>query len=44
MKARPPPNVKAPPLRIPMDYSDSQIFSSDSFYVDPDYPMDSYGS
>lgn len=43
-KARPPPELKALPLRIQMDYSDSQIFSSDSFYADPDYLMDPYVS
>jgi hypothetical protein len=42
MKARPPPRVKASPVKIQMDDSDSQISSSDSFYADPDYPMDSY--
>jgi hypothetical protein len=31
---------KHPPLRIRMDYSDSQISSSDSFYADSDCPMD----
>jgi len=24
------------------DYSDSQISFADSFYADPDYPIDSY--
>jgi len=31
-------------LKIQMDYSDSQISSSDSFYADPDYLMDPYVS
>jgi len=42
VKARPGPKRKAPPLRIQIDFSDSQISSSDSFYADPNYPMDSY--
>lgn len=31
-------------MKIQMDYSDSQISSSDSFYADPDYLMDPYVS
>ena len=42
VKARPPPKVKAPSPTIYLDDSESQILSSDSFYVHPDYPMDSY--
>jgi hypothetical protein len=42
VKARPPPKGKTSHLRIQMDYSDSQISSSDSFYADPDDPIDSY--
>jgi hypothetical protein len=43
VKARPPPNVKAPSVTISIDDSDSHIsFSAPSFYPDPDYPMDSY--
>ena len=50
MKARPPPRAKTPSVTIYLDDSDSQIFrpcsrqvsSPDSFYADPDYPIDSY--
>ena len=42
MKTTPPPKVKAPSETIYLDDSESQIFSSDSFYAHPDYPMDSY--
>lgn len=43
LKARPPPNVKAPSVTISIDDSDSQVpFSAPPFYPDPDYPMDSY--
>ena len=42
VKARPPPKVKAPSVTIYFDDSESQILSSDSFYVHPDYPTDSY--
>ena len=44
MKARPPPRAKTPSVTIYLDDSDSQISSPDSFYADPDYPMDSYVS
>ena len=40
-KARPPPRAKTP-VTIHLDNSGSQISSADSFYADPDYPMDSY--
>jgi hypothetical protein len=42
MKARPPPKPKASLGTMHFDYSDSQIPSFESFYADPDYPMDSY--
>jgi len=50
MKARPPPKPSASLVTIHFDYSDSQIFRpcsrqisfADSFYADPDYPIDSY--
>jgi hypothetical protein len=42
LKVGPPPKVEAPPMRIQLDYSDSQISSSDSFYAHPDYPVDFY--
>jgi hypothetical protein len=42
VKASPPPEVKVPPVRIKMDYSDSQVSSSEWFYPHPDYPVDSY--
>jgi hypothetical protein len=42
VKARPPPKVKAPSVMIYLDDSESQILSPDSFYVHPDYPIDSY--
>jgi hypothetical protein len=42
MKARPPPKPKASLVTMHFDYSDSQISFADSFYADPDYPMDSY--
>src|SRR4030042_6300849 len=32
----------APPVRTKMDYSDSQVSSSEWFYPHPDYPVDSY--
>jgi hypothetical protein len=41
VKAQPPPKVKAPSPTIYLDDSESQILSPDSFYVHPDYPMDS---
>jgi len=44
LRVRPPPKVKAPPVRFQIDYSDSQISSFDSFYAGPDSPIDSYGS
>ncbi len=34
--------VKAPSVTIYLDDSESQVLSPDSFYVHPDYPMDSY--
>jgi hypothetical protein len=42
VKAQPPPKVKAPSVTIYLDDSESQILSPDSFYLHPDYPMDSY--
>ena len=42
MKARPPPNRSASLVTMHFDYSDSQISFADSFYADPDYPIDSY--
>jgi hypothetical protein len=45
VKARPPPKPKVLTPSISIDASDSQVpFSAPSFYPDPDYPMDSYGS
>jgi hypothetical protein len=49
VKIRPPPRVKTP-VRIHPDDSESQILrpcrrqvsSTDSFYADPDYPVDHY--
>ena len=41
LKARPPPKVKAPSVKISIDDSDSQVpFSVPSFYADPIYPTD----
>jgi len=43
LKVRPPPKVKASSVTISIDDSDSQVpFSTLSFYLDPEYPMDSY--
>jgi len=42
VKARPSPKVKAPSVTIYLVDSESQVLSPDSFYVHPDYPMDSY--
>jgi hypothetical protein len=42
MKARPPPKPKASLVTMHFDYSNSQILFADSFYTNPDYPMDSY--
>jgi hypothetical protein len=42
MKARPPPKPKASLVTMHFDYSDSQLSFADSFYADPDYPIDSY--
>jgi hypothetical protein len=42
VKARPPPEVKVPPVRTKMDHSDSQVSSYEWFYPHPDYPVDSY--
>jgi hypothetical protein len=42
VKARPPSEVKVPPVRTKMDYSDSQVSSSEWFYPHPDYPVDFY--
>ena len=42
VKARPPPKVTVPSETIYLDDSESQILPSDSSYVHPDYPMDSY--
>ena len=43
VKVRPPPKVKAPSSSISIDDSDSQVpFSASSFYMDPEYPMESY--
>ena len=41
MKARPPPKTNAPPLNVHIDYSDSQLLSSEDYlYSDPDYPIE----
>ena len=42
VKVRPPPKAKAPSVTLYLDDSESQILSPDSFYPDPEYPMDSY--
>jgi hypothetical protein len=43
LKFSPPPKVKAPPVTVSIDDSDSQVpFSTPPFYPDPDYPMNSY--
>ena len=42
MKARPPPKPSASLVTMHFDYSDSQISFADSFYADPDYPIDFY--
>ena len=42
VKSRPAPKGKAPPLGVQTDDSDYQNSSLDSFYADPDYPIDSY--
>ena len=44
LKVRPPPRAKTPSVTIYLDDSESQILSPDSFYIHPDYPMDSYVS
>jgi len=39
MKARPPPNSNAPPQNVHIDYSDSQVPTSEDYlYVDAEYP------
>jgi hypothetical protein len=43
VKSRPAPKWKAPPLGVQTDDSDYQNSTPDSFYADPDYPMDSSG-
>ena len=42
MKARHPPKPSASLVTMHFDYSESQISFADSFYADPDYPIDSY--
>ncbi len=43
MKARPPPKTNAPPLNVHIDYSDSQLPSSEDYlYTDPDYPIEAF--
>jgi len=44
MEARPPPKPKASLVTMHFDYLDSQISFADSFYADPDYSIDFYGS
>jgi hypothetical protein len=44
MKARPPPKPKASLVTMHFDHSGSQISLGNSFYADPDYPVDSYVS
>jgi predicted Zn-dependent peptidase len=40
-KKKPPPRTNAPPVHIHLDYSDSQIPSSeDSLYKDFDFPIE----
>jgi hypothetical protein len=44
-KARPPPRANAPPPDVHIDYSDSQVPSSDDYlFHDPDYPIEAYAS
>ena len=41
MKARPPPKINTPALNVHIDYSDSQLPSSEDYlYTDPDYPIE----
>ena len=42
-KARPPPKTNPSPKGVHIDYSDSQVPSSDDYlYTDPDYPIEAY--
>jgi hypothetical protein len=39
MKSRPPPKSNAPPPNVHIDYSDSQVSTSEDYlYVDAEYP------
>jgi hypothetical protein len=43
VKARPPPKTNASPKGVHIDYSDSQVPTSDEYlYTDPDYPIEVY--
>ena len=43
VKARPPPRVNQSPPNIHIDYSDSQVPTSEDYlYCDPDYPVEAY--
>ena len=43
MKARPPPKTNTPALNVHIDYSDSQLPSSEDYlYTDPDYPIEAF--
>jgi hypothetical protein len=45
VKQRPPPRANAPPPKIYIDYTKSQIPSDeDNLYCDPDYPIEMYAS
>jgi len=45
VKARPPPRVNPSPPNIHIDYSDSQVPTSEDYlYYDPDYPIETYAS
>ena len=45
VKKKPSPRANAPPVHIHLDYSDSQIPSSEDYlHKDPDYPIENYAS
>ena len=45
VKARPPPRVNPSPPNIHIDYSYSQVPTSEDYlYFDPDYPIETYAS
>jgi len=44
-KAQPPPKTSVPPQNVHIDYSDSQLPSSEDYlYIDVDYPIEVYSS